>query len=183
MKARFAKTTTNDSGSIKRLTISAIAVLCLGMAGTSLAQSTTLSDLVSVIDPATGQNLDFPLPENAAEPFLAAFYGPINAPNQWILFNEPTTTGENSDRLSIRAGFLYFESDPLGPLFTDLPANPNMVLIETGKPQPVSQYFTPFPGTVLPQIFVTSDLNIPEPVSAALLGVGGLLIMRRRRRG
>jgi hypothetical protein len=142
------------------------------------------SDVVRVVDPITGQSHDTPVPEDGTAQFLGPpdFFVPINAPNQWILFKEPD--GRDSDRLSIRGGLLYFESDPLGPLFGDLPPNPVATLVETGNFQLVSPYFQGGSG-LSPQVFVLSDLNVPEPTSLALVmvgAIGGMLLVRRRRR-
>jgi PEP-CTERM motif-containing protein len=177
------------AASFSCFTLVAVGVLCCGIATTSFAQNGTQSDLVAVIDPG-GVTFFFPVPENDPNnQLLAAFYGPINAPNQWIQFNQegpgPIVV---SDRLSVRNQHLYFESDPLGPLFPDLPPNPNAVLTETGGLQRVDQFLQPNAGFQIPPIFVQSDLNIPipEPSSFVLLGIGvaalcGRAVWRRRR--
>jgi PEP-CTERM motif-containing protein len=170
------------AASFSCFTLVAVGVLCCCIATTSFAQVGTESDHVTVIDPQRGP-LDFTVPENDPNnQFLPAFYGPINAPNQWIQFIEPVTRLV-SDRLSVRQNFLYFESDPLGQLFPDLPPQPNIVIAEIGGPQRVDQFLG---GINIPPIFVTSDLNVPEPSSFVLLGIGiaalcGRAVWRRRR--
>src|SRR4029079_11705619 len=98
------------------------------------------SDVVRVVQ--NGQTRDYPVDETGAEPVLGPpqMIEPFNAPNQWILFVEPDGV-THSDRLSIRAGFLYFESDPLGPLFGDLPPIPVATIVENGTFQLASQFF------------------------------------------
>lgn len=144
------------------------------------------SDIVRIFDPALdppNPSKDFVLPEpveGAPEPFLAAFYGPVLAPDQLILFVEPD--GQESDRLWIQNGYLYFESDPLEPTST-LP--PTVATItENGKFQRVDQYFEHDPLAFFPRIEVFSDVEpVPEPGSVLLLliGVVGLVSVRRRQ--
>jgi hypothetical protein len=168
--------------------VAAVVVGFLAFASNALAQTPAGSDLVQVVDILNNnQVLTFAMPEPAKEgdpePFLAAFYGPIAAPNQWILFTEPGT-GIASDRLSIRNGFLYFESDPLGALFADLPVNPVATVVELGVLQPVGALFVPNPGAVIPPISVFSDVEVPEPgvIGGALAWAAAVVCGRRRRR-
>jgi hypothetical protein len=139
------------------------------------------SDVVRVVD-AQGTR-DYPVDETANEPFLGPpqMIESFNAPNQWILFKEPPQFGGgDSDRLSIRGGHLYFESDPLGPLFGDLPPNPVAIITENGTFQRADQFFQGAIGPN-PQIFVFSDLNVPEPGSVLLLVISGVALAFAKR--
>ncbi len=167
-----------------QLALAAIVLLCFGAVSVAQPQQTE-SDIIRIIPPGALPLPDFIVPEATPdEPFLAAFFGPLDLANQWILFVEPN--GQQSDRLSVRNQFLYFESDPLGPLFPDLPAAPVAVLTEDGTFQRVEHLFDAPPTILLPQILVFSDLgaDIPEPASLAIMLVGAIgstLLVRRRR--
>jgi hypothetical protein len=180
----------------------AMGVMCVGLTKATFAQTASLSDIVRIYDPQLAPPApfkDFTVPEQVPdiEPFLASFYGPIPGDNQWILFVEPeipTTipidqaylpqyNQYHSDRLSVRGGRLYFESDPLGQPFGDLPVVPIKTLVENGNFQQVDQYFQLFPGATIPRIDVLSDGNAPEPGTFALMAIGiagGAFFVRRR---
>ena len=172
-------------GSARLGTAAAVALL-LASASAGAQAPPRLSDRVIV------GTQTFTLPENGPNQFLAAFAGPFNGANQWVGFAEPAALNDCmrdptkcSDRLSLRAGFLYFESDVGGvlpPLFLDLPAAAAKYLEENGRAQRVDQYFV---GTNLPNVQVISDVE-PEPATVVLLA-GGLAVLGvgcwRRRSG
>jgi hypothetical protein len=154
--------------------------LAFAVAIALVAQSTfaATSDNVSV--PSFGVNMD--IPEGSGE--TVTFLHWANTAPQWIGLTEPDT-GQLSDIIYVDPnGFLNFASDtesggpPTVPAF--LPSTPNALILETGAPQEIDQYFIAT-GPALPQIFVTSDVEVPEPSSLMLLAVGVLPLMRRLR--
>jgi hypothetical protein len=156
--------------------IAAVVSLC----SIASVHAQVLSDSVTV----AGNPNPYFLPEDGTAQFLPAFFGPINAPDQYIQFNEPGTQMA-SDYLWIQAGYLYFESDAPQNVFPVQPSGPLVkVLDETGLPQEVSGYFQAATGVVLPPIQIVSDVTVPEPTTLVMGGLGGLaaLLVSLRRK-
>lgn len=119
--------------------------------------------------------------ETDASEFRPAFLpAAANVPNNTgVVFYEDTAQTILSDQLWVQNGFWYFASDPALVNFASLGITTAGALTEDGTQQDVSGFFFLPPGSML----VLSDIDVPEPTTLTLVGLGaaGLMIIRRRK--
>jgi hypothetical protein len=169
---------TERQGSTRKgiwLALAMALVASLAVAPPVRAQAGGQSDVVLI----SGQPpFVFPESTNFVQ-FLPAFFGPVGLPNGAVLLYEDASQSVVSDQLWVQNQFFYFASDPNLQNLDTLGIPVVGSLVESGAPQDVSPFF----GLPLGAVQVQSDLNIPEPGTMTLVGVGlaGLLAVYRRR--
>jgi len=126
----------------------------------------------------------FPLAEapNVSE-FLPAFLPAPGLGNAAVILYEDAAQTIVSDQLWVQGGpngAFFFASDPDLQNLDQLGIPEFGRLTETGGLQDVSQFFGQAPNSIM----VASDLNIPEPSTLVLAGLGmlGVALWRRKHR-